>query len=552
MKKKGSLSLLALMLVFSVVLAACGNNNENASGSSSPSASAGASGSAAPSGKPINLYVENEIKNLSQWAASDDISFTVLNNVSEGLYRLDADNNPQPALAQDVAISDDKLTYTFTLRDGIQWSNGTPITSADFKYAWLGEMNPTTATNGYSFILTDYIVGGAEYAAGTGTADQVAIEAKDDKTLVVTLKQPTPFFLRLTSLVPYFPLNEAFVKSQGDQYGLAADKLIYAGPYVLQSFDIAAGAVLKKNPTYWDNSNVKTDTINLKVIKEQSTALNAYKAGQIDRVTLASSDVDANKSNPEFGTGIKFRTTYLQFNTKAEGLSNVNIRKALSLAFDSNILAATILNNGSSGASGLIPDLMSGDGTKTFRELNGKVIEANIEKAKELWAQGVQELGSAPKLTLLIADTSEVKDVATFLQSEFKNNLGIDVAIDTKTSKARNELMDNNNYQMAVTAWGADYDDAMTYMDLWTNHTPYRGNYESSEYDTLIANAKKETDDAKRTDMLLQAEKLLVDTDAVVAPIYFGGYSFLQKSNVTGLIYHPYGNPVEFKSAVAQ
>ncbi|RUS47642.1 peptide ABC transporter substrate-binding protein [Cohnella sp. AR92] len=552
MKKKGSLSLLALMLVFSVVLAACGNNNDNAANGSSPSASAGASGGAAPSGKPINLYVENEIKNLSQWAASDDISFTVLNNVSEGLYRLDADNNPQPALAQDVAISDDKLTYTFKLRDGIQWSNGTPVTAADFKYAWLGEMNPTTSTNGYSFILTDYIVGGAEYAAGTGTADQVAIEAKDDKTLVVKLKQPTPYFLRLTSLVPYFPLNEAFVTSQGDQYGLAADKLIYAGPYVLKSFDIAAGAVLEKNPTYWDNANVKTDTINLKVIKEQSTALNAYNAGQIDRVTLSSSDVDANKSNPEFGTGIKFRTTYLQFNTKADGLSNVNIRKALSLAFDSNILASTILNNGSAGATGLIPDLMSGDGAKTFRELQGNVIQANVEQAKELWAQGVKELGSAPKLTLLIADTSEVKDVATFLQSEFKNNLGIDVAIDTKTSKARNELMDNNNYQMAVTAWGADYDDAMTYMDLWTNHTPYRGNYDNSQYDTLIANAKKETDDAKRADMLLQAEKLLVETDAVVAPIYFGGYSYLQKSSVTGLIYHPYGNPVEFKSAVAQ
>lgn len=557
MKKKGSFGLIGLVLAFTLVLAGCNsgsNNGGDASGSpaSSPSSTGGASAPAA-SGKPINLYVENEIKDLNQWAASDNVSFTVLNNVSEGLYRLDAEHNPQPALAQDVAISDDKLTYTFTLRDGIKWSNGTPITAADFKYAWLGEMDSKTATNGYSFILTDYIVGGAEYAAGTGSADAVGIEAKDDKTLVVKLKQPTPYFLRLTSLVPYFPLNEAFVKSKGDQYGLGADSVLYAGPYVLKSFDTASGAVLTKNPNYWDAANVKTHTIDLKVIKEQSTALTAYNAGQIDRVLLSSSDVDSYKDNPEFATGIDFRTTYLQFNTKADGLSNANIRKALELAFDSKLLAASILNNGSAGATGLIPTQMSGVDGKSFREMQGDLFAPDAAKAKELWAQGVQELGGkAPKLTLLIADDSESKDVATFIQSEIKNNLGVDVTIDTKTKKARNQLMDDNNYQMAITAWGADYDDAMTYLDLWTNHTPYRGNYESSEYDTLIANAKKETDDAKRMDDLLQAEKLLVQTDVVVAPIYYTGYSYLQKSNVTGLIYHPYGNPVEFKSAVAQ
>jgi oligopeptide transport system substrate-binding protein len=549
-KKKSLLMLIGFILLFSLVLSACnGFSNNNAADSQSPTAS---SDTPIVSAKPINLYVGNEIKDLNQWSASDDISFTILNNVSEGLYRLDKDNNPQPALAQDVNISADKLTYTFTLRDGIKWSNGTPITAADFKYAWLGEMNPATSKNGYAFILTDYIVGGAEYGAGTGTADKVSIVAKDDKTLVVQLKQPTPYFLRLVSLVPYFPLNEEYVKSQGANYALSTDQLLYAGPYVLKTFDTASGATLEKNPNYWDTANVKTDTINLKVIKEQSTALNAYKAGQIDRVQLSSSDVDANKNNPEFGTSINFRTVYLQFNTKAEGLSNVNIRKSLELAFNSKTLAATILNNGSEGATGLIPNVMSGNGGKSFRELQGDLFQADAAQAKQLWDQGVKELGKTPKLTLLIADDSETKDIATFLQSEFKNSLGIDVAVDTKTKKARNQLMDDNNYQMAITAWGADYDDAMTYMDLWTNHSPYRGNYENAQYDTLIANAKKETDDTKRADMLLQAEKLLVQQDVVVAPIYYGGISYLQKTGVEGLIYHPYGNPVEFKSAIKQ
>lgn len=544
MNKKRKYSLLAVMLLVSAIFSGCSFTGD----SGSKDSGTGTTGDKqAGTQKELKLYVENEIKDLNQWSTSDDISFTILNNVGEGLYRLDQKNEPQPALAESSQVSDDKLTYTFKLRDGAKWSDGTPVTAADFKYAWMREMNPQTSTNGYAFILTDYIVGGAEYA--NGESDKVGIEAKDDKTLVVQLKQPTPYFLRLTSLVPYFPMKEEFVASKGDKYALSPESLLFNGPYVLTSFDTASGAVLEKNPGYWDAANVKVEKVNLKVIKEQSTALNAYKAGQLDRVKLSSSDVNASKSDPGFGTEINFRTSYLQFNTKADGLSNVNIRKALELGFDSSTLAEQVLNNGSKAATGLIPDVMSGIGGKSFREMQGDLFKADAAQAKTLWEQGVKELGKAPKLTLLVADDSITKDIATFLQSEFKKTLGIDVAIDTKTSKARNQLMDNNNYQMAITAWGADYDDAMTYLDLWSNHTPYRGGYENPKYDKLIADAKKETDEQKRIDMLLQAEKLLVQEDVVVAPIYFTGYAFLQNSNVENLVYHPYGNPVDFKYA---
>lgn len=545
--KKKKVGLLASLLVVSAMFTGC-----SFSGSDGGNASSGASGqtgsSTAGSAKELKLYVENEIKDLDQWKASDDVSFTVLNNVNEGLYRLDLKNEPQPAMAEKTDVSEDKLTYTFTLRGNAKWSDGTPVTAQDFKYAWLREIDPKTGTNGYSFIMTDYIVGAAEYAAG-GSADQVGIEAKDDKTLVVKLKQPTPYFLRLTSLAPYFPMKEEFVKSKGEGYALGADSMLYNGPYTLSSVDAASGAVLVKNQGYWDAANVKVEKVDLKVIKEKSTALNAYKAGQLDRVLLASSDVNASKSDPGFGTGINFKTTYLQFNLKADGVSNVNIRKALEYGFDSKLLADQVLNNGSKAATGLIPDEMSGVDGKSFRETQGDLVGVDAAKAKEYWDQGVKELGKAPKITMLVADTSEVKDVSTFMQSEYKKNLGIDVVIDTKTSKARSQLMDNSNYQMAITAWGADYDDAMTYLDLWANHTPYRGNYENANYDKLIAEAKKETDEKKRLDMMLAAEKTLLSDDVVVVPIYFGGYSFLLNSKVQNLEYHPYGNPVDFKYA---
>jgi oligopeptide transport system substrate-binding protein len=151
----------------------------------------------------ITVYDTNEIRTLVQWAASDTQSFTVLNNVFEGLYRLGIDHQPEPALATGYTVSDDKLTYTFTLRDGIQWSNGTPITAKDFVFAWLKQMGPD-ATNGYSFIMNDYIVNGTEYNEGKVKAEEVGVKAIDDRTLEVDLKTPTPYFIRLTTLSMYF------------------------------------------------------------------------------------------------------------------------------------------------------------------------------------------------------------------------------------------------------------------------------------------------------------------------------------------------------------
>ncbi len=496
----------------------------------------------------VTIYDASEIRTLVQWDASDTQSFTILNNAFEGLYRLGVDHQPEPALATDYAISDDKLTYTFTLRDGIEWSNGTPITAHDFVFAWLKQMGPD-ATNGYPFIMTDYIVNGLEYNESKVPAEEVGVKALDDKTFEVKIKTPTPFFVRLTTLSMFFPLNEEFVTAQGDNYGVKAENMIYSGPYIITSYDPIVGTTLEKNEKYWDAENVAIQTFNVKIIKDQAAALNAYKAGELSRVALTSADVMTYKNDPEFLSVSQFRTTYLQYNTTAPELSNVNIRKALGLAIDRSILSNIILADGSAAAEGLVSFGVAGDGEKTFRELNGNLDPFDPTAAKEYWDQGVAEMGGAPNLVLLIADDTITKAIATFVQSQFKENLGIDVVIDSKTSKARNELMDNNNYQFAITGWGADYDDGMTYLDLWTNGTPYRGNYNNETYNEWIAAAKAETDDALRLQFMLDAERLLVETDAVISPLYYRGAAYLIKGNVEDLIVHPFGNPIEFKYA---
>ncbi|MDF2889466.1 MAG: extracellular solute-binding protein family 5 [Lacrimispora sp.] len=530
-----------------------GGTSGTTAGESSQSAGASQSASdkttaPAAGNQVLSVYANAEIKTLVQWAASDSQSSMVNNNAFEGLLRLDEKNEAQPALAKSYDISDDKLTYTFHLRDGLQWSDGTPLTASDFVFSWLKQMS-ADATNGYSFIMTDYIVNGAEYNEGKASANDVGVKAVDDKTFQVTIKAPTPYFARLTVLCQFFPLNEAYVTSKGDQYGLSADNMIYCGPYVVSSYDPAVGATLKKNDKYWDAANVKIENAQVRVMKDASAALNAYLANELSQVALDSSNVAAYQKDPEFKSESEFRTEYLQFSLSNPVMKNKNIRKAVSAAIDRDTLAKVILADGSSASNGLVAEGMYGDGSKTFRELNGNLCPFNAEEAKKYWEEGCKELGETPTLTLLVRDDSVTKAVATYIQSELNKNLGIDITIDTKTVQARNELMDNDNYMFASTAWGADYDDAMTYLDLWTNGTPYRGSYQNENYNKLVNDARVETDDAKRLNMLLQAEKLLVDEDAIIAPLYHRGSATLTKSNVKGLVNHPFGPDVEFKYA---
>ena len=148
---------------------------------------------AADASQTLSVAVTAEVKTLVQWAASEEQASLVNNQAQEGLFRMDENNQPQPALCDTYDVSDDKLTYTFHLRDGIQWSNGDPVKAGDFVFSWLKQMS-AEATNGYSFIMNDYIVNGQEYSEGTVEADEVGVKAVDDQTLEVQLKNPTPYF----------------------------------------------------------------------------------------------------------------------------------------------------------------------------------------------------------------------------------------------------------------------------------------------------------------------------------------------------------------------
>ena len=493
-------------------------------------------------GNSVVWNIGDTIRDLNSMTTTDSASTDILVNVMSGLYRLDPNTKPVPDMAESVDISSDKLTYTFKLRDGIKWSNGDPVTSQDFKYAWMRAIDPDTAGQ-YAYIITTFIKGANEFNTGKGSADAVAIQTPDEKTLEVTLVAPSPFWLGLTSFFTYLPQKQSFVEKQGDQFAQNADALLYNGPYLLTKFNPTEGTTFAKNKDYWNASNVAVQSADGKIVKEQDTAVNLYESGDIDEIELTSEYVPQYKDSPAFQTKTFFATFYMVGNYDLPFFQNANIRKAFQLGFDRDTLVNKILNNGSVAATGLIPDGLAGPGKQTFREAEGPTMPGfDAQQAKELFQKGVQELGNNPSIELLAYDDSTARDIATYLQSQFEDNLGANISIKVQPFDRKLELESNGQFQLSWQGWIADYDDPMTFLDLFVSDSSFNTQkYSNDRYDTLVNGAKQETDFAKRMDMLMEAEKVLVEQDAGVAPIYFDGRSYLVRPFITRFVNHPYG-----------
>src|SRR5215204_1208425 len=286
---------------------------------------AGSGGGGGAGSSTLNLNLTAEIPELDSALTSDVVSFDVLTNVMEGFYRLNLDNEPIPAAAEGVELSNGDLTYTFTLRDGLQWSNGDPVTSHDYKYAWLKVLNPDTAAT-YAYIISTFVKGADEYNTKKGSAEDVAIETPDDKTLRVTVVSKSPFFLQLTSFAIYFPQQQEFVEKLGDKFARDADSLLYNGPYVMTQGGVGAGGttVLQKNDRYWDKANVAVQRINGRIVKDTDTALNLYEAGELDITGLVGDKVAKYADSPEFYRRVQPVTVYCELNHDVPALANVN------------------------------------------------------------------------------------------------------------------------------------------------------------------------------------------------------------------------------------
>ena len=497
----------------------------------------------------VTVNLGDTIRDLNSTSTTDSVSSDILLNVMSSLYRLDPNQKPVPDLAKSVEISDDLLDYTFTLRDGIQWSNGDPVTAQDFEYAWLRALHPDTAGQ-YAYILTTFIKGATEFNAGDADRDAVAIRATDDKTLEVTLVSPSPFWLGLTAFFTYLPQKQSFVEQQGDQYAQNANALLYNGPYTLEKFNPTSGVTMKKNPDYWDAGSVDIQTVEGKIVKELDTAVNLYESGELDDVEIDGQYVSEYRDSPDFWSQTYFACFYMVPNQgKIPLFQNVKARKAIQMGFDRQALVDKILQNGSEAAPGYVPTGIAGPGNQEFREAVGTTMpEFDAQQAKKLFQEAVEEVGESPTIELLAYDDSTARDIATFLQSQFENNLGAKINVKVQPFDRKLELEAEGNFQLSWQGWIADYNDPMTFLDLFLSDSAFNtGGYANDQYDQLINGAKKETDLARRMDLMIEAEKILVAESAGTAPMYFEGEAHLIRPAIKNYVDHRYGAGLDVK-----
>ncbi|MED2786636.1 peptide ABC transporter substrate-binding protein [Bacillus thuringiensis] len=546
MKKKIPL-LLASTLTASMLLGACSYQKDDAKAKGKENTTSSSNGK-----QVLNLTELSEIPSMDASLASDSASSTAINNTMEGLYRIGKDQKRVPGIAEDVQKLDDGKKYIFKLRKDAKWSNGEPVTAKDFVYSWKRAVNPDTKAT-YSYIMFD-IKNAEKIHKKELPADQLGVKAIDDYTLEVELDNPVPYFVDLTVYPVFYPLNENFVKAQGDKFGLEANTTLYNGPFVMSDWKHEQSFQFKKNPSYWDNKTVKIEEINFNIVKNTSTDVNLYETNSIDRAALTSEFVDKFRQSSEFHTRKEAGVAYLRFNQSNQYLSNKNLRKAISMSFDRDNIAKVILNNGAIGAYGFVgKDFAEGPNKKDFRAENGKLVETNPKEAKKLWETAKKELGTDKiELEFLNFDNEDAKKVGEFLKGEMEKNLpGLSIKIKQQPFAQKNKLEDSQQYDIAFGIWGPDFPDPISYLDMFvTNGSQNKTGYSNQKYDELILKAKTDTKDLQaRWNNLLEVEKMLIKEDAVITPIFQKGSAYIVKDAVKDIIPINYGGRLTYKWA---
>ncbi|ERM92732.1 peptide ABC transporter substrate-binding protein [Caldanaerobacter subterraneus] len=529
--------LLSVILVLGALLAGCSSQSKTATTSQGQSE------------QVLNLNLGEEPPTLDPQKATDEVSITVLNAVLEGLVRYNKDGKIEKGsgLAKDWKISDDGLTYTFYLKDA-KWSDGNPITAYDFEYAWKRALDPKTGSQ-YAYQLY-YIKGAEEYNSGKGSADQVGVKALDDKTLQVTLKAPAPQFLGLTSFVTYLPLEKSVYEKYGDKVGSDPSTMVFSGPFIIKEWNHEQNIVLEKNPNYWDKDNVKLDKINFSMIKDNNSLVQNYDTGALDSIFIPGDYIDKYKDSPEFHTYALATVWYLQFNNKDKIFKNANIRKAFTLAVNRELFVKEVMKNGSIPAEAVVPPGIPGyNGDFRSEAGPGYFKDNDVAQAKEYLQKGLQELGLSklPTIKFLTGDSDTAKKYSVALQQMWNQALGVQVEIQNVAFKVRLDMMDRGDYQIVLAGWGADYNDPMTFLDMWeTNNGNNTAFYSNPEYDKLIEQAKVNGDPKSRVEEMIQAEKILME-DMPIGPLWFQARAYVVKPYVKNLYFPAFGPDWEMK-----
>ena len=556
--KMRNIAAAAMAGALAVSLAACGSSastgTANATGEAADATEAGSNGFT------VQLGPNPETLDPALNAAVD--GGNTLITIEEPLLIIDENNEVQPGQAESYEVSDDGLTWTFHMRDGLKWSDGSDLTAADFEYSFKRLANPDTAAP-YAETVVGMIDGyqdaiGNPDADGNTTTDPdwdaLNVHASEDgKTLTVQLSYPCSYFDKLASFVATSPVQQATVEANGDAWCTEPDTYVCNGPYMITEWTPSERIVLSKNPYYvggWDSSKIVSDTITLLLLEDSSASYAAYNSGEAQLVKDVPTDEIPSLTRAEDGGDFYLDeimgTYYISLNDQEEPFTDVRVRKALSLAIDRDYVANTIMQGIYTPAAALVgPGIVDENGYFMDNANGGEPYisddyEANLEEAKSLLAEaGYPDGEGFPTITYSANDSGYHIPVAEYLQQAW-GELGITMNIDKVEWSSFIPMRRAGDYDISRNGWSMDYNDPSNMLELFTtNNGNNDGKYANPEFDQVIEDSRV-ADKTTHFEKLHEAEDILMNDAACIPVAYYNDF-WLQSPSLKGTWHSPYG-----------
>ena len=532
MKKK--LVLATLILSGALVLAGCGGGSKSAT---------------KDGGKILTIELGPEVESIDPALNTTNDGANYLTYLFDNLLRVDKDGKIAPSLAEKYESSADALTWTFYLRDGLKWSDGSDLTANDFVYSWQRMIDPEVAAP-YAEITLGMVEGyeeaiGLPDADGNPTIDpditKLRVEATDDKTLVVHMATPTPYFDKLATFAALSPVKKDVVEANPDRWTLDPKTYISTGPFKLTEWKSGSYLMLEKNENYWNKDAVKLDGIKCLLMQDQNAAFSAYESGDALMIKdIPTQEITTLQKRSDYHLDPQLGTYFIDLNNNLEEFKDARVRQALSLALDRKYISETITAGTYTPASGFVSSgVTDWDGSPWADNITDPSVYINIEdhagnlaKAKELLAEAGHPNGEGlPTFTYSINDASYHKKIAEYLQQAWKE-LGINVEVNVVEWKSFTPQRRSGNYQIARDGWVMDYNDPSNILQLTqTGNGNNSSKYSNLEYDALLEKAAAEIDPQTRYGYFHQAEEMLM-RDMGVTPLLYYNEMYLQSDKV--------------------
>ena len=492
----------------------------------------------------ITINMGGEVQTIDPHINTSNAGSTYIMHAFEGLTRKDKNNKIAPGMASDWKISDDGLVYTFNIREDAKWSDGKPLTANDFVYSFRRVVNPKTGTR-YSTLM-EPLKNASAITAGKMPIEELGIKAIDDKTLEITLENPTSYFLEfIASTGIYMPVREDIISANGDAWVLNADTYIGNGPYTMTSRNPDVNMVFEINTNYWAKDELVAKKITVVMIADGTASLGGIKEGDIDFSSVFPlGDTDKLMEEGYIEINKALGTSFWEINLTNKAFSDSRVRRALALSIDRNYIVEIVTKTGQVPAGALVPPSINGykgdfrEEAGNYMSTSSKDYEKNVEEAKRLMAEAGYSNGSGyPVIEVLVIPGVRQLE-AEAIQQMWKEHLNVDLRVITREWASILQNFRDLSYQLISSGWTGDYNDPTTMLNLYLSHAPANPGYVNAEYDMLLAEASITVDVEARMEILHKAEKILMN-DMPIIPTYFRTSTLLVSPKLKNYILDP-------------